>query len=273
MIRHALSMFGGIALAVGLFWMLALLVAPPERSQETPVMTMSMTVVDAPETVLETAPLQDAPPPAPSQAAPAPPRPAPVPAPTPMAESQITLPDVALPEEPVEPVELESELPELTEIKPEPTPEPAPQPAPKPTPEPAPQPAPSPQPAPAPQPAEVAAPSAAPSSAPATAQRETAPAVQPAPSNEPVSVGQVAPTSRVNPEYPRRAQRRGMEGFVELAFVIRRNGSVDNASIEITRAQPRRVFEDAARQAIARWQFEPSQQLRRATQRIEFQLR
>lgn len=267
MIRHALSMFGGIALAVGLFWMLALLVAPPERSQETPVMTMSMTVVDAPET----APEIDAPPPAPSQAAPAtpPPRPAPAPAPTPIAESRITLPDVALPEEPVEPVELENELPELTEIQPEP----APQPAPKPTPEPAPQPAPSPQPAPAPQPAEVAAPSAAPSSAPATAQRETAPAAQPAPSNEPVSVGQVAPTSRVNPEYPRRAQRRGMEGFVELRFVIRRNGSVDNASIEITRAQPRRVFEDAARQAIARWQFEPSQQLRRATQRIEFQLR
>ena len=256
MIRHALSMFAGIALAVGLFWMLALLVAPPERSQESPVMTMSMTVVDAPEV----APQQDTPPPV-SEAAPVtPPPPRPAPAPTPMAESRITLPDVALPEEPVEPVELESELPELTELKPEPTPQPAPKPAP------------SPQPAPAPQPAEVATP-AAPSPAPATAQRETAPAAEPTPSNEPVSVGQVAPTSRVNPDYPRRAQRRGMEGFVELAFVIRRNGSVDSASIEITRAQPRRVFEDAARRAIARWQFEPSQQLRHATQRIEFQLR
>ncbi|UYO74195.1 TonB family protein [Halomonas qinghailakensis] len=255
MIRHFLSLLGGIGLAVGLFWMLALLVTPPERSPETPIMAMSMTMVEAPEV----APEQEAPPPAPSEAAPAPP-PMPMPAPAPVAESAIALPEVELPDEPVEPVELESELPELTEI----TPEPAPQPAPKPSPRPAP------QPDPAPQPAETAAPSPAPS----TAQSQAAPSEpEPAPSNEPVSVGQVTPTSRVNPSYPPRAQRRGMEGFVEVEFVIRRDGSVDNSTIRVTRAQPRRVFEDAAREAIARWQFEPGQQLRRATQRIEFQLR
>ncbi|WP_457941902.1 TonB family protein [Vreelandella alkaliphila] len=255
MIRHSLSLLGGIGLAVGLFWMLALLVTPPERSPETPIMAMSMTMIEAPEV----APEQEAPPPAPSEAAPAPP-PMPMPAPAPLAESAIALPEVELPDEPVEPVELESELPELTEI----TPEPAPQPAPKPSPRPAP------QPDPAPQPAETAAPSPAPS----TAQSQAAPSEpEPAPSNEPVSVGQVAPTSRVNPSYPPRAQRRGMEGFVEVEFVIRRDGSVDNGTIRVTRAQPRRVFEDAAREAIARWQFEPGQQLRRATQRIEFQLR
>ncbi|MGM0831557.1 MAG: TonB family protein [Pseudomonadota bacterium] len=255
MIRHSLSLLGGIGLAVGLFWMLALLVTPPERSPETPIMAMSMTMVEAPEV----APEQEAPPPAPSEAAPAPP-PMPMPAPAPVAESAIALPEVELPDEPVEPVELESELPELTEI----TPEPAPQPAPKPSPRPAP------QPDPAPQPAETAAPSPAPS----TAQSQAAPSEpEPAPSNEPVSVGQVTPTSRVNPSYPPRAQRRGMEGFVEVEFVIRRDGSVDNSTIRVTRAQPRRVFEDAAREAIARWQFEPGQQLRRATQRIEFQLR
>lgn len=250
MIRHALSLLGGIGLAVGLFWMLALLVTPPERSPETPVMAMSMTMIDAPEV----APEQEAPPPAPSEAAPAPP-PMPLPAPAPVAESAIALPEVELPDEPVEPVELESELPELTEVTPEPTPQPAP--------------TPSPRPKPAPQPAE----SAAPSSTPSTSQREAAPEAAPAPSNEPVSVGQVAPTSRVNPSYPPRAQRRGMEGFVEVEFVIRRDGSVDNSTIQVTRAQPRRVFEDAAREAIARWQFEPGQQLRRASQRIEFQLR
>lgn len=250
MIRHALSLLGGIGLAVGLFWMLALLVTPPERSPEMPVMAMSMTMIDAPEV----APEQEAPPPAPSEAAPAPP-PMPLPAPPPMPESAIALPEVELPDEPVEPVELESELPELTELTPDPTPQPAP--------------TPSPSPKPAPQPAE----SAAPSSTPSASQREAAPEVAPAPSNEPVSVGQVAPTSRVNPSYPPRAQRRGMEGFVEVEFVIRRDGSVDNSTIQVTRAQPRRVFEDAAREAIARWQFEPGQQLRRASQRIEFQLR
>ncbi|WP_434985951.1 TonB family protein [Vreelandella zhaodongensis] len=254
MIRHALSILGGIVLAVGLFWMLALLVTPPERSPETPIMAMSMTMIEAPEV----APEQEASPPAPAEAAPAPP-PMPMPAPAPIAESTIALPEVEFPEEPVEPVELESELPELTEITPEPTPQPAPKPSPRP----------SPQPDPAPQPAETAVLSPA----PAVAQREAAPVAEPAPSNEPVSVGQVAPTSRVNPSYPPRAQRRGMEGFVEVEFVIRRDGSVDNGTIRVTRAQPRRVFEDAAREAIARWKFEPGQQLRRATQRIEFQLR
>ncbi|BCB70463.1 hypothetical protein HMEPL2_08140 [Vreelandella aquamarina] len=250
MMRHALSMLGGIALAVGLFWMLALLVAPPEQQVDEPIMTMSMTMVEAPEV----APEQEAPPPAPAQAAPAPP-PMPTPAPAPVATSTIALPEVELPDAPVEPVELESELPELTEAQPEPTPQP--------------QPAPEPAPEPSPEPAETAAPPAE----PAAAQRDAAPAAEPAPSNEPVSVGQVAPTNRVNPSYPPRAQRRGMEGFVEVEFVIRRNGSVDGGSIRVTNAQPRRVFEDAAREAIARWQFEPSQQLRRATQRIEFQLR
>ncbi|MFI8750740.1 TonB family protein [Vreelandella lionensis] len=252
MMRHALSMLGGIALAVGLFWMLALLVAPPEQQVDEPIMTMSMTMVEAPEV----APEQEAPPPAPAQAAPAPP-PMPTPAPAPVATSTIALPEVELPNAPVEPVELESELPELTEAQPEPEPQPQPQPAPEPAPEPS------------PEPAETAAPSPE----PAAAQRDAAPAAEPAPSNEPVSVGQVAPTNRVNPSYPPRAQRRGMEGFVEVEFVIQRNGSVDGSSIRVTNAQPRRVFEDAAREAIARWQFEPSQQLRRATQRIEFQLR
>ena len=250
MMRHALSMLGGIALAVGLFWMLALLVAPPEQQVDEPIMTMSMTMVEAPEV----APEQEAPPPAPAQAAPAPP-PMPTPAPAPVATSTIALPEVELPDAPVEPVELESELPELTEAQPEPTPQP--------------QPAPEPAPEPSPEPAETAAPSPE----PAAAQRDAAPAAEPAPSSEPVSVGQVAPTNRVNPSYPPRAQRRGMEGFVEVEFVIQRNGSVDGSSIRVTNAQPRRVFEDAAREAIARWQFEPSQQLRRATQRIEFQLR
>ena len=250
MMRHALSMLGGIALAVGLFWMLALLVAPPEQQVDEPIMTMSMTMVEAPEV----APEQEAPPPAPAQAAPAPP-PMPTPAPAPVATSTIALPEVELPDAPVEPVELESELPELTEAQPKPTPRP--------------QPAPEPAPEPSPEPAETAAPPAE----SAAAQRDAAPAAEPAPSNEPVSVGQVAPTNRVNPSYPPRAQRRGMEGFVEVEFVIQRNGSVDGSSIRVTNAQPRRVFEDAAREAIARWQFEPSQQLRRATQRIEFQLR
>ena len=257
MMRHLLSLLGGVVLAVGLFWLLAQLVAPPEREPEELTMSMAMTMVDAPEV----APEQEAPTPQPVETAPqqAPP-PMPAPEPPPVVESTISLPEVELPDEPVEPVEMDSELPELTEVEPEPEPEP--EPAPEPTPEPAPQEAPA-EPAPAATPAEQSEP----------AEREAAPAAEPAPSNEPVSVGQATPTSRVNPSYPPRAQRRGMEGFVEVAFMIRRDGSVDASSIRITNAQPRRVFDDAARDAIAQWQFEPSDRLRNATQRIEFQLR
>lgn len=257
MMRHLLSLLGGVVLAVGLFWLLAQLVAPPEREPEELTMSMAMTMVDAPEV----APEQEAPTPQPVETAPqqAPP-PMPAPEPPPVVESTISLPEVELPDEPVEPVEMDSELPELTEVEPEPEPEP--EPAPEPTPEPAPQEAPA-EPAPAATTAEQSEP----------AEREAAPAAEPAPSNEPVSVGQATPTSRVNPSYPPRAQRRGMEGFVEVAFMIRRDGSVDASSIRITNAQPRRVFDDAARDAIAQWQFEPSNRLRNATQRIEFQLR
>lgn len=105
------------------------------------------------------------------------------------------------------------------------------------------------------------------------AEREAAPEAEPTESDEPVNVGEAAPTNRVNPTYPARAQRRGMEGYVEVSFTIRRDGSVEGSSIRVTDAQPRRVFDDAAREAIGEWQFEPSDRLRNATQRIEFQLR
>lgn len=257
MMRHLLSLLGGVVFAVGLFWLLAQLVTPPERQPEELVMSMAMTMVEAPEE----APEQEAPAPQPVEAAPqqAPP-PMPFPEPPPVAESAISLPEVELPEESIEPVEMDSELPELTEVTPEPRPEPAPEPVPEPPPQEAPA-----------EPAPASPASSAVESEPA--EREAAPQAQPAPSNEPISVGQATPTSRVDPTYPARAQRRGMEGFVEVAFVIRRDGSVDASSIRVTNAQPRRVFEDAAQKAIAQWQFEPSDRLRNATQRIEFQLR
>lgn len=257
MMRHLLSLWGGVVLAVGLFWLLAQLVAPPERVPEKLTMSMAMTMIEAPEV----APEQEAPTPQPVEAAPqqAPP-PMPAPEPPPVAESTISMPEVELPDEPVEPIEMDSELPELTEVAPEPQPEPTPEPAPEPPPREAPaEPAPS---------QNVAS-----AVASAPAQREAAPQAQPAPSNEPVDVGRATPTSQAEPIYPPRAQRRGMEGFVEVAFMIRRDGSVDSSSIRVTNAQPRRVFDDAARDAIAKWQFEPSDRLRNATQRVEFQLR
>lgn len=251
MTRVSVSTLGGVGLALLLFWLLALLVSPPEEAFEEIEEPMALSSVEMPEILPET-------PEPPAEAAPVPPPPVapppPLPEPAPLMESPIALPEPELPPETVEPLELDTELPELTEAVPEPPP-PRPQPQPRPAPAPQPTPAPTTQPAPAPQPSP-----------------QPAPVPQPAP-RTPVDVGQIAPTSRVPPAYPARAQRRGLEGFVELEFVIRADGSVDPSSIRVTSARPRNVFDDAARQAVARWRFQPAEGLRRARQRLEFQLR
>ena len=251
MTRVPVSALGGIALALALFWLLALLVAPPEAEVEMLDNTLAMTMVEAPEVAQEEAaepPPQTPPPP--------PPAAVPPPAPElPPEESPISLPDPEpLPEDDL-PLELDESLPEMSEVTPEPPPEPEPQPQPEPQPEQSP----------------VAEPTESSEVAPdTTAPRQSD--VQ-ADSQTPVDVGQISPTSRVPPEYPSRAQRRGLEGFVELRFVIRPDGSVDPSSVQVTSAQPRNVFDRAAIEAVQRWQFEPAGGLRRAQQRLEFQLR
>lgn len=258
MIRRAAALLGGAGMALGLFWLLALLVMPPSAETEKPVKEMTLSVVEAPP-VRQSASAPVDTPPAPVESATPPP---PVPAPYSVESSPITLPDAKLPDAPAETVALESKLPELTEAKPKPEPQPTSKPQPKPRPP--------------PEPAPVAKASAAPASTTSSrseaSAKPTAESARPT-SNEPVNVGQATPTSRVNPMYPSRAQRRGMQGFVEVRFIILRDGSVQAGSIDVTRAKPRRVFEKAARKAIAQWQFEPSDQRRRATQRIQFKLR
>lgn len=250
MTRIPFSSLGGVALALLLFWLLGLLVTPPEEEFDVIDENLTMSMVEAPDVVEEEV-VEPSVEPSPPQAEAAPP---PQPEPLPPLESAIAMPEPELPPEPVESLELDTSLPELSEAQPEPAPEPVPEPQPEPEPEPAPQPTPSPQPSPSP----------APSAAPA----EPAPAEQ-----GPVDVGQITPTNRVPPEYPSRAQRRGLEGHVELQFLIRPDGSVDRSSIRVVESQPRNVFDSAAEQAVARWQFEPASGVRRARQRLEFQLR
>ncbi|MFW3615364.1 energy transducer TonB [Billgrantia antri] len=251
MTRIPFSSLGGVALALLLFWLLGLLVTPPEEEFDVIDENLTMTMVEAPDVVEEVVePVAEPPPP--QVEAPPPPQPEPLPP----LESTIAMPEPELPPEPVEPLELDTSLPELSEARPEPPPEPdpPPRPAPEPVPQPTPEPAPSPQPS--------------PSSAPSAAPAEPAPAEQ-----GPVDVGQITPTNRVPPEYPSRAQRRGLEGHVELQFLIRPDGSVDRSSIRVVESQPRNVFDSAAEQAVARWQFDPASGIRRARQRLEFQLR
>lgn len=64
------------------------------------------------------------------------------------------------------------------------------------------------------------------------------------------------PASVVQPEYPRDALRREVEGYVTLEFTVTPEGRV--TEVAITEAQPPGTFEDAVREAIARWRFEPA---------------
>lgn len=59
----------------------------------------------------------------------------------------------------------------------------------------------------------------------------------------------------VTPRYPAGALTRGIEGFVELRFDVNETGATRN--IEVVRAEPAGVFEDAAIAAAERWKFQP----------------
>ena len=247
MTRIPFSALGGVALALLLFWLLALLVTPPAEEFDVLEMGLTMSMVEAPEPVVEEVAEPSAEPP-------------PQPEPPPQVEANPQ-------PEPPPPVESEIVMPEP---EPEPEPVPEPEPEPEPIPEPEPEPMPEPVPDPQPSPSEPTPnPTYEPTPAPAAPAQQAAPAEP----QGPVDVGELAPTNRVPPQYPPRAQRRNLEGYVELQFVVRADGSVDASSIEVLAARPGNVFEEAAERAIASWQFEPANGLRRARQRLEFQLR
>ncbi|UTV29896.1 energy transducer TonB [Photobacterium atrarenae] len=66
---------------------------------------------------------------------------------------------------------------------------------------------------------------------------------------------QAMPLYRVQPNYPPRAQKRGMEGYVVLSFTIDPQGRPTD--IKVVEAKPRRIFERDAVQALRRWKYQP----------------
>lgn len=65
----------------------------------------------------------------------------------------------------------------------------------------------------------------------------------------------VIPLVRVPPEYPARAQSRGLEGWVQVRFTITPTGTVANPMV--VNAEPKGMFDEAALKAIARWRYNP----------------
>ncbi len=85
----------------------------------------------------------------------------------------------------------------------------------------------------------------------------TAPPVshEPVLGREPVfSDGDYTPIVRVAPNYPRRAEQRGLEGYVTLEFTVTRQGTVrDPRVIESSST----IFDDAAIDAVMRFRYRP----------------
>lgn len=63
------------------------------------------------------------------------------------------------------------------------------------------------------------------------------------------------PVNREPPVYPRGAESRGIEGWVNLAFSVDENGNV--VSPRVVEANPPGVFDSAAIRAISKWKYTP----------------
>lgn len=69
------------------------------------------------------------------------------------------------------------------------------------------------------------------------------------------SDGEYLPIVKVAPQYPSRAQSRGIEGWVLLRFTVTETGAVIDP--EVIDAEPAGVFDNAAKKAVLRFKYKP----------------
>jgi periplasmic protein TonB len=62
---------------------------------------------------------------------------------------------------------------------------------------------------------------------------------------------------RMRPDWPYRAQQRGIEGVVQVKLLVNKDGSV--GEVIILNAQPEGVFEESVRKKVPLWKFRPGQ--------------
>ena len=88
--------------------------------------------------------------------------------------------------------------------------------------------------------------------------------------------GSAMPIFKVAPQYPRRPQTKGIEGFVDLMFDIGPTGKTQN--IRVLYAEPQGLFERASIRALKKWKYKPAmndgvaQVQKNQTTRIRFNL-
>jgi len=120
----------------------------------------------------------------------------------------------------------------------------------------------------APVPAIDLAPAATPQPAPASAALEAAANV-----NDVVSASTLERLKYVEPVYPLSARAQGTSGWVDLAFDVQTDGSVNG--IAVLASEPKNIFERAAVAALRKWRYRPVERdgqpvVRRAQLRIRF---
>jgi periplasmic protein TonB len=78
--------------------------------------------------------------------------------------------------------------------------------------------------------------------------------------NQEYSVGDVdskpGALGQALPPYPRRARRRGIEGWVKVRFVVTKDGRVRNLSV--LKESPTGVFHKTVMNTVPRWRFKPA---------------
>ncbi len=99
----------------------------------------------------------------------------------------------------------------------------------------------------------------------------------PAPSPSMAMNLNATPVSRMNPQYPRRALTRRIEGYVVAEFTVDTKGRVVPDSFKIVEAEPPGMFDRAVERALMRWRFNPLTENGaavpfRTRQRLEFKL-
>ncbi len=69
--------------------------------------------------------------------------------------------------------------------------------------------------------------------------------------------GDYLPLVRVQPQYPRRAQERGIEGYAIVELTVAADGTVPTESIIVIEAEPKGYFERAAIKAAQKFKYKP----------------
>lgn len=84
------------------------------------------------------------------------------------------------------------------------------------------------------------------------------------------SGARLVPISTGRPQIPEIAFEQGIEGWVEVVFVVLPNGTVEN--IRIINAEPKGVFEAAAVEGVSSWLYASHPRAREVKQKVYFKL-